>query len=330
MDEDLERNSHGLNSYIGNIDFFQDKESYYYSGLFFKETHINVAHQKGSGSKAEYNPLSSDAYPSAYFIIDLLKHRLYWFHVKGETHAPQASSFASFIKRKVYKPIAHTYIEEIKLEYQRMPKGAKSESFSEFKRRRMLELNITRNRFNIATVPVIDEKNISQAILDKDYLIRLVTVKSYIPNSTKNDGKDLQTWRDPFEEVSKRAKQELGATVKTEFKGINGGILEEKEEVLKLVRELSEKNNYDLSVTMTHKTDPKKKKVVHSSPKDEYTDMGFRKIFEGTLGKVKDLYIKVKDVDTNVLNSKIPDKEMREAEEIIDDLIEIGQVKFKK
>lgn len=58
--------------------------------------------------------------------------------------------------------------------------------------------------------------------------------------------------------------------------------------------------------------------------------MGFRKIFEGTLGKVKDLYIKVKDVDTNVLNSKIPDKEMREAEEIIDDLIEIGQVKFKK
>lgn len=330
VDEEAIINSKRMSMYLDKTQYIKEKSNFYFTGIFYKEAKVNIEHQKDKNKKAINSPVKADGYPRAFFILDLARHRLYWFTKKNETFAPYAPSFASFIKKKVYPTLKASAEESISLEYKSDKKLQKDEQYSDYRRRRMLEMNMTRKLFTISAVPVIDQQQIEQTILDQAYVIKGIVVKGYLPNSTEKDGKDIRTIGDPLETLTKSAKKELGATVKTEFKGINSKIIEKKEGVLKLVNELSKKDNFDLAVSLVNVSDPSKKIVIHSNPDEgNYSDMGVKKIFEGNLTHFDDLKKEIDSVEKKDLTrSKISDQEIKEAQEIINDAIETKKVKF--
>lgn len=197
------------------MQLWKNSESYFFVGKFFKEANINVEHQRDAKNKAKVDPIVSDVYPKATFILDLVKHRIYWFYPKEETFPPQAYDFASYIKKKVYKPIKAEYIQQIKGEYKSINK--KDESYRDYESRRLLELNMTRKLFTVKAVPLIDEEGMKQAILDEDYVIRSVVAKGYLPNSTKKDGEELRDWSDPFDKVTEKAKTNWEQALRLNF-----------------------------------------------------------------------------------------------------------------
>lgn len=320
----------GKPQYLDKIKYTKDQDSYYFSGTLYKQANVNIDHQKDSNQKAVSDPVNVDGYPRAYFILDLLKHRLYWFTKKKETFAPHAQSLASLTKNKIYPVLKDEMDREVHLEYN-SPDYKGEEAFEDYRKRRFLESNMTRKLFTVATVPVIDQDQIESTIRDDRYLIKGIVVKGYLPNSTEKDGKDIRSLGDPLEQLTASAKKELGAVTKTEFKGINNGVIEKKEGVVKLVGELAKNNNFDLAVSLVNITDPKQKIVIHSNPGDgSYSDMGVKRVFEGSLGDFDEMKKQVTAVEAKELkrSQELSKEEAAEARTIITNAIGTNAVKF--
>ena len=82
FDEEAIVNAKGMTSYIDKLKYISADGSYYCTGIFYKEARINIDHKKNKDQKAVNDPIREETYPRAYFVLDLVKHRLYWFTKK--------------------------------------------------------------------------------------------------------------------------------------------------------------------------------------------------------------------------------------------------------
>jgi len=290
--------------FVEDLAIYSGDGNYYLRGKFTKQFDFKSARHKEQGQRRNQN-LLIEALPYAYFILDLVNHRLIWIKPKAITAAPNPSSFCTFLKEKIVNTLQPLALYEAISLWDSDLELREGNTKRKFVSNYLQEAGVTKKHVSTKVIPLIDNDTIEEIIRDEQFAVKKISLAVSRPNATNREIDDA---RSGFDSVARFSNDKLGVDPKVIIEK-SGGVIENKEEVVDFVKRINETGNLELMIDMQNVTNKSliKKVGVNIGDDEQETDVKFRKEDERLPEEI------LPDV-TNEIKDIVPSYELSEYE----------------
>lgn len=259
--------------FVENLSISKTDESIVLRGKFSKQFDFKSDRHKEEGQRKQEN-IHIEALPHAFFMIDLINHRVIWIKPSDITGAPSVYSFCTFLKSKIVETLLPAAYADAQAIWKSDRRASFDISKSKFISDYLKEQGVTKKTVTVSPIPLVDHNEIANLIMDEQFEVKTVRLRIHRPNATD---REIEGAIGNFDQLAKFVNEKMNTDPELVIQKPGKEVIENKKEVVDVASKAATAGNVEIEIQMQNKDNRKIKKTIGTHVDHVNADIKYKK-----------------------------------------------------